>query len=349
MNVIVVDWSYYAKWSYLKAKNGNLLYGAHVVTALIQDLMRLYEIPVSAVRDFLLGILIIGHSLGAHMSGWIGRLIQEITHRKIGTIVGLDPAGPLMSPLYAEEDGLHFLSYVDATKVMVLHTSSLFFGTAYAAAHEDYFINGGRLVVLSSPILSHMRVVNFIRAIIINTGLAIGYLCTLLTEYTQSTNPPISGMTKVGFDMFTVPHGAVVRRVIPLYMHVEDKYPFIGTAPEIIPSHTEAYHTFQTITSRPSHSSSRRSPSSSKQTGSKKDDLVAKVTFGKLGDLVRSSSAVRASSSKAESVNQAAQSAHPSPSHRYAAGVANPKTVPVRKMSTKPIGFPLGRATSHGV
>ncbi|NEP00984.1 MAG: hypothetical protein F6K58_20455 [Symploca sp. SIO2E9] len=71
---------------------------------------------------------LIGHSLGAHISGIAADVYQDITGAEIELIVGLDPAGP------EYEDGLFTsgaptserLDANDADQVVVLHTSETF-------------------------------------------------------------------------------------------------------------------------------------------------------------------------------------------------------------------------------
>ena len=71
---------------------------------------------------------LIGHSLGAHVSGIAGDVYEDITGSSIETIVGLDPAGP------AYEDSLFFsgkspedrLDSTDADRVIAFHTSDTF-------------------------------------------------------------------------------------------------------------------------------------------------------------------------------------------------------------------------------
>ncbi|MDJ0510787.1 MAG: hypothetical protein QNJ64_16260 [Crocosphaera sp.] len=64
---------------------------------------------------------LIGHSLGAHVSGVAGDIYEDITGSSIGAIVGLDPAGPSY-----ESSGVPLqerLDANDARQVAVLHTS----------------------------------------------------------------------------------------------------------------------------------------------------------------------------------------------------------------------------------
>ncbi|XP_061182228.1 inactive pancreatic lipase-related protein 1-like [Saccostrea echinata] len=82
---------------------------------------------------------VIGHSLGAQTSGYIG---QRTPH--LGRITGLDPAGPLFER-YAEEVRL---DPSDAKFVDVIHSDALPIedagvGTRKSCGHIDFFPNGG--------------------------------------------------------------------------------------------------------------------------------------------------------------------------------------------------------------
>ena len=63
---------------------------------------------------------IIGHSLGAHIAGYTGEYIQQMTEEKIGRISGLDPAGPMFQdmPTFVRLDPS------DAQFVDVIHTDA---------------------------------------------------------------------------------------------------------------------------------------------------------------------------------------------------------------------------------
>ena len=72
---------------------------------------------------------IIGHSLGAHLSGYIGKEVQNRTNDKVERITGLDPAGPGFDfPLewYEKYDNLTLahLWHTDAEFVDVIHTGN---------------------------------------------------------------------------------------------------------------------------------------------------------------------------------------------------------------------------------
>lgn len=79
-------------------------------------------------------ILIIGHSLGAHLSGFAGKRIQEVAKKKIPRIVASDPAGPVFSDRPCDER----LCKEDASRVVIFHTSYL--GIEQPMGHIDYYV-----------------------------------------------------------------------------------------------------------------------------------------------------------------------------------------------------------------
>lgn len=81
-------------------------------------------------------LVIVGHSLGAHISGYAGKNIQS---GKIGVIVGLDPAGPLFSI-----DKPHKrLADTDADYVQIIHTDAGNLSVEEPIGHADFYPNGG--------------------------------------------------------------------------------------------------------------------------------------------------------------------------------------------------------------
>lgn len=87
-------------------------------------------------------INVIGHSLGAHVSGFAGKKVQNETGRPVAKIFGLDPAGPLFSGK-EEQDRL---SKDDAREVFVLHTDGGKFGYRESFGAADFFANGGTAI-----------------------------------------------------------------------------------------------------------------------------------------------------------------------------------------------------------
>lgn len=81
-------------------------------------------------------IEIAGHSLGAHISGFIARYIKEEFNREVGKVVGLDPAN-------VEFEGRSGLLNDDAHIVSVIHTDDDGLGKRPSLANVDFFPNGG--------------------------------------------------------------------------------------------------------------------------------------------------------------------------------------------------------------
>ncbi|XP_050441631.1 pancreatic lipase-related protein 2-like isoform X2 [Adelges cooleyi] len=88
----------------------------------------------------LTNVHLIGHSLGAHTVGFVGKHLQG----QVGRITGLDPAGPA----YYNAPPANRLDYTDAQFVDVIHTggtSRLFgLGLRKAIGHIDFYPNGGQ-------------------------------------------------------------------------------------------------------------------------------------------------------------------------------------------------------------
>lgn len=130
-NVIGVDWSKPASALYPLSVQYTTEVGQYV-GELIVDLYDTLKIPMENVH-------LIGHSLGAHISGYAGKYAQKNRKGKVGRITGLDPAGPLF--LLAGENGR--LSSGDANFVDIIHTDGGKLGLSKEIGHADFYPNGG--------------------------------------------------------------------------------------------------------------------------------------------------------------------------------------------------------------
>ncbi|CAG5874266.1 unnamed protein product [Menidia menidia] len=127
MNVIVVDWNRGAATVlYFKAVQ-NTYKVADNVTAFIRQ-MKDHGASMSDIH-------LIGVSLGAHISGFVGANLNG----KIGRITALDPAGPDFTGQPPEKR----LDPTDAQFVDVLHTDMDFLGFREPLGHIDFYANGG--------------------------------------------------------------------------------------------------------------------------------------------------------------------------------------------------------------
>jgi len=87
----------------------------------------------------------IGHSLGAHVCGFLGKALKKISATPLDRITGLDPAGPLflesgiISGLPSYSDDSH-LCAVDATLVDTIHTDSTWLGSFTKTGDLDFYV-----------------------------------------------------------------------------------------------------------------------------------------------------------------------------------------------------------------
>ncbi|KAF8786162.1 pancreatic lipase-related protein 2-like [Argiope bruennichi] len=127
-NVILMDWTRYNQPPYLLSAINTLVIG-HELANFIQFLENTKGVDPKNVH-------LIGHSLGAHVSGVAGKETPNL-----GRISGLDPA----FPLFSSKSILHRLTYTDADFVDVIHTSTslLGFGIGDPIGHQDFYPNGG--------------------------------------------------------------------------------------------------------------------------------------------------------------------------------------------------------------
>lgn len=136
VNVIVIDWRRGAMTlNYLQAAANTRLVGA-IAAVMVEKLNHTYNIQPSMIH-------IIGHSLGAHIAGYIGERVPRIAR-----ITGLDPAGPA----FEDTDSEVRLDSSDADFVDVIHTDadSLVntdmqpgFGTKQPMGDMDFYPNNG--------------------------------------------------------------------------------------------------------------------------------------------------------------------------------------------------------------
>ncbi|XP_020293193.1 phospholipase A1 2-like [Pseudomyrmex gracilis] len=118
-------WPAYAKASKNTRKAGEFL------ANYIQHITETCKVPLN-------NIVLIGHSLGAHVSGFAAKIVKS---RKIGTvsrIFGADPAGPN----FASESCDKRLCNTDAERVIALHTTTLL-GINEPIGHLNLYFNDG--------------------------------------------------------------------------------------------------------------------------------------------------------------------------------------------------------------
>ncbi|XP_060533362.1 pancreatic lipase-related protein 2-like isoform X2 [Cylas formicarius] len=127
VNIFVVCWTKWSRNEYITAT-----LALPKVGRLVGDFIA--ELSGSTGQS-LEKFTVVGHSLGAHISGYAGARNQG----SIARIVGLDPAGPL----YSENDPANRLDPTDARYVHAIHTDATFFGDNYNVGNSDFWVNGG--------------------------------------------------------------------------------------------------------------------------------------------------------------------------------------------------------------
>uniref|UniRef100_A0A8D1YVT0 Lipase domain-containing protein n=3 Tax=Sus scrofa TaxID=9823 RepID=A0A8D1YVT0_PIG len=128
MNIIIVDWNRGATTFLYSRAVKNTRKVAVSLSRYIQNLLK----HGASLDSF----HFIGVSLGAHISGFVGKIFQG----QVGRITGLDPAGPQFSG--KPSNGR--LDYTDANFVDVIHTDTNGLGIKEPLGHIDFYPNGGK-------------------------------------------------------------------------------------------------------------------------------------------------------------------------------------------------------------
>ncbi|XP_028140195.2 phospholipase A1-like [Diabrotica virgifera virgifera] len=135
INVFVVDWS---------SITDNILYSVPAQGApcigeeyakFINDLIEKFNVNPKDIH-------LIGHSLGAHVSGFAGRKVNK----KISRITGLDPAAVGFQIMHINKN--------DADFVDIIHTAAGLVAVLEPIGHADFYPNGGTIPQPGCGILS---------------------------------------------------------------------------------------------------------------------------------------------------------------------------------------------------
>ncbi|XP_078052318.1 putative phospholipase A1 magnifin [Augochlora pura] len=144
VNVIVVDWGEVAL-------NINYFYVSGQVPH-VGELVGESMVKLGDVID-LKNLHLIGHSLGAHVVGYVSQFMNVTLNR----ITGLDPAFPLFYPSPCS------IKKTDAEIVVILHTDAGVYGTPIDTGTLDFYANKGVSpqpgcpIIIGGEICSHQR------------------------------------------------------------------------------------------------------------------------------------------------------------------------------------------------
>uniref|UniRef100_A0A1B6D5Q3 Lipase domain-containing protein n=2 Tax=Clastoptera arizonana TaxID=38151 RepID=A0A1B6D5Q3_9HEMI len=173
-NVFDIDWSSMNSPPYFLAIQNLKLVGYAVA--------HFFELAIEKKLINASDIFLIGHSLGAHLAGYIGRNMIE----KLPVIVGLDPAGPeFYTNLTARK-----LSYNDAKIVHYIETNRFVFGTNYDLGHANYKFNSEAIHQPGCyyPGCSHFRAVEYYAEAVSHPGNFIAVNCESYDHFIESNN-----------------------------------------------------------------------------------------------------------------------------------------------------------------
>nr|XP_022915964.1 pancreatic triacylglycerol lipase-like [Onthophagus taurus] len=132
-NIIAVDWSSKGDADYLSASRYTRGIGEKIGIFLVK-LHKRKGIPLKNIH-------LLSHSLGAHVCGFVGKKIYELTGDKIGRITAMDPAAPLFEITQDMR-----LSKENAKFVDVIHTDGGMLGFRHPIGTVDFFPNGGSAI-----------------------------------------------------------------------------------------------------------------------------------------------------------------------------------------------------------
>ncbi|XP_062550277.1 lipase member H-like [Armigeres subalbatus] len=129
-NVCAVNWGRLARYNYYRTAVNHTIMASGHLTKFIQYLESV-GVPLN-------NITLVGHSMGAQISGQVGHKLGG----KIGRIYGLDPAGPCFT--LPRDRGLQYrLDRSDAIFVQTIITARLTIGVGVGDGHENFYPNGG--------------------------------------------------------------------------------------------------------------------------------------------------------------------------------------------------------------
>ncbi|ESP03600.1 hypothetical protein LOTGIDRAFT_137201, partial [Lottia gigantea] len=181
VNVICVNWHEGAKTNSYKQATANTRLVGKMIAVMLTTI---HDTMGTSYYD----MHIIGHSLGSHIAGYVGRFLPGF----LGRITGLDPAGPN----FAKYDTLVRLDPSDAMFIDVIHSDDdtifeLGWGTGVPMGDLDFYPNGGE----NQPGCSkqqvaccHMRAINLYISSIRNTF--IGRKCKSYDDFNEGLCEP---------------------------------------------------------------------------------------------------------------------------------------------------------------
>ncbi|XP_052894570.1 pancreatic lipase-related protein 2 [Anopheles moucheti] len=168
-NLLIADWMDVAFLLYPTSRD-LVLPVANRIGTILSRFMERVGIDHSQVH-------VIGHSLGAHIAGNVGRYFGGMLSR----VTALDPAGPLFELDSPDAVGPDTAQFVD-----VIHTDPLLLGDNNVRGHADFFTNSGQdpqpgcalLDLVTLHTCSHLRATGFFAESILQPRNFIACACS---------------------------------------------------------------------------------------------------------------------------------------------------------------------------
>ncbi|XP_058127264.1 lipase member I [Anopheles coustani] len=199
-NICAVDWSPLALVEYNLAARNTPKVGRYLGKFVQSVLKRSFSIEQ---------VTLVGHSMGAHISGIAGAYLGG----QVPVIIGLDPAGPgFTKPIPVSTD--RRLDRTDARFVQAIHTDKNIIGTTMNVGHQDYYANSGgspqpgcEFPLVNNDttksylqfICSHFKAVEYFRASLDRQNIFEGTACS---SYYNFKRNDCSAGTKDDFGLF---------------------------------------------------------------------------------------------------------------------------------------------------
>lgn len=171
-------------------------------------------------------ILLVGHSLGGHVSGFAAKEIQNTTNGVMPIIIAADPA----TPLFGINNCENRLCITDAKKLIVLHTSPL--GISYPLGHLNLKFNNGIMQPECGVNIacSHTRSIDYIADMVGDCGFPGVPVIKKKIQLPFQSSPPYPGSNTTNCIFL---NRNILNSDNPMkgeyYVFVEDKNPYCTT------------------------------------------------------------------------------------------------------------------------
>lgn len=178
INACAVDWGSMSITEYMMASFIGTRITSDAITSFIKTLIAKRCTVVTNIE-------LIGHSLGAHIAGYVGQEFEG----EIPVIYGLDPAGPRFSYTIVV-DPYWRLDPTDAKLVVAIHSCDPIMGVTIRVGHQEIYINKGEWIHQKG-----CNPLNFVDAYYKESFICAHYRAVQLMDF--SINPANNGVCRM--------------------------------------------------------------------------------------------------------------------------------------------------------